>query len=249
MKNHPEIPEEAIYVDGQLWYTDTLGGQLVTPTGVSVYIGCQNGLGQLFSGYINTVRVWGSVMTSDQVTANYLLGPWTLPDAPKVITFAAISNVTLNSGVTLNVTNSATDPDQPPLPLTFSILAGPSNATINASSGLFAWRTAVVQANSTNTITLKVQNNASPGLSATQRFVATVNPVSTPSIMNALFANGSFGFQITGDVGPDYLIQSSTNLLDWFTVFGTNPAAMPVNWIDTNILGEPARFYRVQVGP
>jgi hypothetical protein len=44
-----------VYADGQLWHTDTLGGKLATPSGEPIYIGCQSGIGELFSGYINTV--------------------------------------------------------------------------------------------------------------------------------------------------------------------------------------------------
>jgi len=83
-----------IYVDGALWTTATLGGALVTPVGDPINIGCQRDTGgggapdMLFSGYINTVRVWGGVLTSNQVTANYLFGPClpALPAAPAGLT-------------------------------------------------------------------------------------------------------------------------------------------------------------------
>jgi hypothetical protein len=246
-----------IYVDGALWTSDTLAGVLVTPTGDPINIGCQRATGgggtagQFSSGYLNTVRVWGGVMTPAQVAANYLFGPWTLPGAPKAITFAAISNVTLNPGVTLTVTNSATDPNQPPLPLTFSILSAPTNAVINSGSGWFTWRPAMAQANTTNTITLKVQNSAAPGLSATQSFVATVNPVTIPSLSNPQLVNGAFGFQIDGVSGPDCAVQTSTNLGDpnWQTIFSTNSPALPFQWTDSDISNTPVKFYRVLLGP
>lgn len=242
-----------IYVDGSLWTSDMLAGVLVTPTGDPINIGCQRGsaggnASQFFSGYLNTVRVWGGVTTPAQVAANYLFGPW-LSSVAKPINFAAISNVTLNVGVTLNVTNSATDPNQPPLPLMFSIVSAPTNATINPSSGLFIWRPVVTQANFTNVITLRVVNNAAPGLSATQSFMATINSVSTPSMSNAQLSSGAFSFQIAGGVGPDYLIQTSTNLSAWSTVLNTNPVTMPFLWADSNPANDSARFYRVLLGP
>ena len=105
-----------IYVDGRLWFTDTLGGVLATPTGDPINIACQRASGgggtpgQYFSGYINAVRVWGGALTASQVQSNYLFGPWLLPAAPKAIAFAAVSNVTANAGVTVTITNSAADP-------------------------------------------------------------------------------------------------------------------------------------------
>ncbi len=243
-----------VYVDGVVGTSKTLAGVLVTPTGDPINIGCQRATaaggtaGQFFSGYINTVRIWGGAMTANQVAANYLFGPWTSPGS-QALSFSAVSDVTLNAGVTLNITNSATDPNQPPLPLTFSIVSAPTNATINPVTGLFSWRPTIAQAGTTNLITLMVTNNGASGLAATQSFVVTVNPVSAPSMSNILLANGSFGFQIDGTVGPDYIIQAATNLVDWQTIFTTNPAALPFDWTNDFNPAEPVHFYRVQLGP
>jgi hypothetical protein len=243
-----------IYVDGALWTSDTLADVLVTPTGDTVNIGCQKpssgGIpGQYFSGYINAVRVWGGVMPLSQVTSNYLFGPWTGSSASKSITFAAISNINVDPGVLITVQGSATDPGQPPLPLTFSIVNAPSNAAIDAVTGLFSWRPGFADANSTNTVSIKVQNNATPGLSATQTFTVTVNAASLPTMSNASLSNGMFGFQINGGSGTNYVIQSSTNLLDWTTLTATNPASLPFQWMDTNAATDASRYYRVLLGP
>jgi hypothetical protein len=174
-----------------------------------------------------------------------------VPAASQAVTFAAISNVTLNAGVTLTVTNAATDPNQPPLPLAFSILSGPAGATINRTTGLFAWRPAVAQAGTTNRITLVVTNNASPGLSATQSFVAVVAPLHLPSLTLVTRSNGYFGFRVEGITGPDYTIQTSTNLgrPGWSTVFQSNSPAVPFDWRDAEEMTDPIRFYRVLIGP
>jgi hypothetical protein len=199
-----------IYVDGQLWYTDTLGGLLATPTGDPVNIGCQRAsggggtAGQYFSGYINTVRVWGGAMTADQVKVNSLFGPWRFPPTPLAIFFAAISNRNINAGITLSVTNSATDPNQPPLPLSFSILSGPAGGLIDPVSGLFTWRPTVAQAGTTNQITLQAANNAMPALAAAQTFTVKVNPVSVPTLSDGVLSNSVFTLQVNGDAGLDY---------------------------------------------
>jgi carbonic anhydrase/acetyltransferase-like protein (isoleucine patch superfamily) len=244
-----------LYVDGQLWYSDTLGGVLATPTGDPINIACQRAsggggtAGQYFSGYLNAVRVWGGVLTASQVATNYLFGPWTLPAAPKAIAFAAISNVTVNAGVTVTITNSATDPNLPPLPITFNLLSAPTNAAIDAGSGIFSWRPAANQANTTNLVSIQAANNASPGLSATQSFYVTVRPLNAPTVSGVSLTNNQITLTVGGDYGPDYLIQVSTNLTSWQNVFTNLSPALPFNWTDWYATNFPTRFYRILLGP
>jgi hypothetical protein len=162
---------------------------------------------------------------------------------------AAIGNWTVNAGQTVAFTASATDTDQPPQTLTFSLLSGPGNAALNSSSGAFSWRPLVSQANTTNLISLMVADNGTPSMSATQTFTVVVNPL-TPSTMS--ITPGSDGQMIiTFDVvqGPDYVLQESTNLIRWDTLLITNPVATPFTWITTNSGAYPANFYRVLIGP
>jgi hypothetical protein len=60
--------------------------------------------------------------------------------------------------------------------------------------------------------------------------------------------NGHFSLHLTGQTGPDYAVEASSNLVNWNTLFITNSPAMPFNWVDTNTL-QTLQFYRVQVGP
>ena len=118
---------------------------------------------------------------------------YTLP-AMSVVTFvgqaatnpppmlAPVANQVINAGMTLLVTNMVTDPNVPPLALTFSLLSGPTNATLtslNAPMSL-TWRPLVSQANTTNLITVTVADNETPSLSATNSFTVTVNPLTNP---------------------------------------------------------------------
>jgi hypothetical protein len=61
--------------------------------------------------------------------------------------------------------------------------------------------------------------------------------------------NGQLGFQVSGQTGPDYAVQGSTNLTAWNTLFITNSPPMPFSWTDTNAAILPAQFYRIKVGP
>jgi hypothetical protein len=160
-----------------------------------------------------------------------------------------ISDQILGVGQTLAFTASATDTDQPPQTLTFSLLSGPTNATLNATSGDFSWRPWVTQANSSNRFTLSVTDNGTPSLSDTQSFNVTVNPVTIPTLSSFAIAGGQPTLQINGDSGPDYEVLTSTDLVNWVALFITNSPPMPFQWTDTNSAALPAQFYRIKVGP
>jgi len=161
---------------------------------------------------------------------------------------APIAKQTVNVGQTVAFTASATDTDHPPQTLTFALLAGATNATLNTNSGAFSFRPLVTQANSTNSFMLTVTDNGSPSQSATQSFAVIVNPLSVPTVSNISVAGGQFSFSINGQSGPDYAVETSTNLTQWSTVLITNSPALPFVWTDTNSAA-PQKFYRVKLGP
>lgn len=185
----------------------------------------------------------------------------TLPNNPNVIvmaalatisptntapTLAAISNYTVTAGSTLIFTNGATDTDQPPQRLTFSIAANPGGASVNPDTGVFTWRPGMAQAG-TNTISVAVTDNGSPNLGATQTFNVVVNLPPSPSVRPAGLTNGQIQLLINGASGPDYYVQASSNLVNWTTVDTNLSAVVPFLWTDTNRF--PRRFYRVLLGP
>lgn len=157
------------------------------------------------------------------------------------------SNRTLNVGVNLFVTNTATDANFGQT-LTYSLPVKPTNAAIGASSGVLNWRPLVTQANSTNPFSVVVTDNGSPNLSATQSFSVIVSPLTVPSMTATQSVGGQFSFSVSGQVGPDYAVQSSSNLVNWNTLTITNPSAMPFRW-STNVSSQPVQFYRIKVGP
>ena len=160
-----------------------------------------------------------------------------------------VSDRTINVGVNLSITNNATDADVPAQTLTFSLAGGPTNATLNPSSGIFTWRPLVNQGDTTNAMAIVVADNGTPSLSATQRFNVVVNPLTLPAITVGSTAGGQLVWTVTGQVGPDYVVQSSSNLVVWQSLLLTNPSVMPFSWSDTNAAVFPMQFYRVKVGP
>lgn len=163
---------------------------------------------------------------------------------------APIGNQTVNVGQTVAFNASATDTDSPPQTLTFSLLSGSGNATLNTNTGAFLWRPLVTQANTTNAFALKVADNGSPSLSATQSFNVMVNPLTRPGLSSPVLSNGPITFLMSGgQTGPDYAVQVSTNLADWSTLYVTNWTGSPLQLPDTNAATAPAQFYRIKVGP
>jgi hypothetical protein len=162
---------------------------------------------------------------------------------------ATNSNSVVNVGVTVVVTNVATDSDVPAQTLTFSLLTGPLNATLNTNSGVFSWRPQVTHANSTNLFTISVTDDGTPNLSATNSFSVTVNPLTLPNVTSPTWAGGQFSATVNGQTGPDYAVQNSTNLLNWSTLLITNSPVMPFNWTDINTSTSRVQFYRIKVGP
>jgi hypothetical protein len=158
-----------------------------------------------------------------------------------------VANQAINPGVTLTITNSATDSDIPAQTLTFNLVTAPTGAALNAGNGIFTWRPAVALANTTNLTTLKVTDSGSPPMSVTQSFSIVVNPLTRPTLTVLGMTNGVVSLHVAGTTGPDFTLQASSNLLNWSALFMTNSPALPFNWTDTN--GAPGRFYRALLGP
>jgi glucuronoarabinoxylan endo-1,4-beta-xylanase len=170
-------------------------------------------------------------------------------NTPPII--APVSNLTVNVGVTLLVTNTVTDSDLPAQTLTITPINIPANSTFgfnSPSTYTFTWRPLVSQADTTNLVILRVTDSGSPNLSATNNFTVTVNPIVQPVLGSVTLANGQVSLVINGPQGPDYILLTSTNLIDWQTLFTTNSPVMPLTLVNTNG-NDAARFYRIQIGP
>src|SRR5205807_9085 len=94
-------------------------------------------------------------------------------------TLTVPGNQTINELSTLVVTNTATDTDVPANKIGRASCRERSDVAVNATSGMLnVWPTEP-QGPSTNTITVKVTDNGSPALSATNSFTVVVNEVNS----------------------------------------------------------------------
>ena len=164
-------------------------------------------------------------------------------------TLTPVSGATVNVGVTVNNTSLAADLDTPAQSLTFSLLTGPGS--VGAGSGVFTWRPQVTDSDTTNVIKVVVTDNGTPNLRATNTFTVIVNPLTQSNAGAPVYAGGQFSLTVTGQVGPDYALQVSTDLASgvWTTLLTTNSPPSPFTFSDTNAGTLPAQFYRIKVGP
>jgi hypothetical protein len=137
----------------------------------------------------------------------------------------------------------------PALPLGYALTVAPAGASINPTNGLVTWRPAIAAGGTSNPFSVTVTNAA--GLAANRSFSVAVTPPQSPLITGPFESAGRLALTVNGDRGPDYLIQTTTNLnaANWQTVFVTNAPTLPFQWTEANDLKSVVRFYRVKLGP
>lgn len=125
------------------------------------------------------------------------------------------------------------------------------NLVTNAGGQL----TLTVQANSVgeiyNTATVSSDTPDPNPDDSTASTIVSVGVSTPPQLSGSLTgAGGIFQFNVTGQSGQEYIIQASTNLLDWVPIY-TNPApyVSPFNFVDPNASSYTSRFYRVVAAP
>ena len=161
---------------------------------------------------------------------------------------AAISNRVVTLGQTLAFTASATDTDQPPQTLTFSLGAGaPGGAAINSGSGQFSWKPS--SAPNTNSLSIIVADNGAPSLSATQTFTVTV--YLPPQISSARQTGSQFIFSWQAPAGQMYQVEYKNDLsVGSWTPIG-NPltgSGAPLSFTN-GLSASIQRFFRLRILP
>jgi len=106
-----------------------------------------------------------TVRVSDGVTNTDAPITLTVNEANVAPVLAAIGNQSVNEGVLLTFTASATDADLPAQTLTYSLDGGaPAGASIGGSSGVFTWTPSETQGPGDYSITVRVTDNGTPAL-------------------------------------------------------------------------------------
>lgn len=242
-----EISRDQYYSSGQAWSYDERQDVWLQ----FVDSRTKAGTNQMFftSNFAFRINASGVNTSGQSIWVDDFLATGTITPTNHSPVVAAISNRTLIAGQNLIVTNSATDPDVPVQTLTWSSPNAPTNAQLNSASGLFSWRPLMAQSPSTNFISLIATDNGTPNLAATQSFsVFVLRPVA-PIITSPNLSNGVFGITVSGDIGPDYGLYASTNLIDWMLLQQTNPPILPFRLVDPMATNFNRRFYYIKLLP
>ena len=147
--------------------------------------------GALYSGQAGNRYAFYSVATDNLGDQE---APHPTPDAQTTVTLsnhppllAPITNQTVLEGATLRLTAQATDPDGAAETLTYSLDPGaPPGAAIAPTTGLLTWATGPGAGGTTNLLTVRVTDNGSPTMSATQTFAVVVQAVNHPPVLGPL---------------------------------------------------------------
>lgn len=103
---------------------------------------------------------------------------------------------------------------------------------------------------SSGTYSFVAQVNDGNGHSTNVNYSITINSPTPPRMTNAMKLGNQFQFNVNASQGQNYTIQVSTNLgsTNWLSILVTNPTMNSFFISDPNATN-PARFYRVLVGP
>ena len=110
------------------------------------------------------------------VSEGFSIGVNEVNTAPEI---AFIDDQFTNEEVLFSYQVTVTDPDDPPLTKTYSLIDPPSGASIS-SSGLITWTPTEAQGPEQYTITVRVDDNGNPSLSDSMSFLIDVAEVNVP---------------------------------------------------------------------
>ncbi len=193
-----------------------------------------------FTGVLNWTPTEAQGPSTNSILASVSNGPFSVTNTFTIIVeesnlppvLPVIPNQVVIVPGTLVVTNTATDPDIPPNPLTYTLLAAPPGALIDTNFGIITWTPTLAQAGTNYLFTTVVTDTNqwavnAKSLSATNSFYVTVLtglPPGPPQT-NTVPASGINWIAVS--VPTNAL--DATNLL----LFATN---LPVNvWFSTNV--------------
>jgi outer membrane protein assembly factor BamB len=170
----------------------------------------------------------------------------TVQEANSPPILATIPNRVERTGTLVSFTATATDADFPSNVLMYSLASGaPTNATIDAMSGLFTWQTDQA---GTNTITVQVMDNGSPALSDSKTFTIAVVDTLTAALASEA---SSLTLTWTAIPGRPCKVQFRDDLTqgDWQDIGESVQAASSTMSKSIPIDSAKQRFYRVVEGP
>jgi hypothetical protein len=156
---------------------------------------------------------------------------------------AAVADAVIHAGATFRITNSATDADFPPNTLTYTLPVRPIGAAINPANGAIVWFSPTNSMGSTNNFTVRVTDNGSPAMSATNSF--RVRVVAPPQLTGSILSPGNVRLTWTAAPKSRYRIYYTSNLSSptWLPLGGILTAAGDTMTFTDSGASVPQRFY------
>ncbi|NBV23942.1 MAG: hypothetical protein EBS05_18740 [Proteobacteria bacterium] len=116
-------------------------------------------------------------------------------------------------------------------------LAGATNATLDLSSVTFA---------QTGNYSATVTNAAGSASSAPARLTVTTAVFSPQPLPNSTFVlTSGFPLNIALEIGQNYRIEGSTNLVDWLLITNFTSTASSLQFLDSAATNNSRTYYRV----
>ena len=162
-------------------------------------------------------------------------------------------SVTAGGGTNYTVTIGALNSFSGSVLLLASGLPAGASASFNPASvsGAGSSTLSVTTSNTTpgGTYTLTLSGISGSLTRATNVTLIVSGARYAPVLRVAGFSKGLLTLSVSGPAGPDYFLQSSSNLTSWAPLLSTNAPVPPFLWTDPNPASLPRRYYRALLGP
>jgi len=158
------------------------------------------------------------------------------------------------------VANPQSQTNSPGQSVSFIVVAGGSapfsyqwyfNTNVPIAHATNAFLTfASIQATNAGTYSVIVSNAVSATNSVYAFLTVSSLAPSQPQLSGLVYnnTNGTFSLTVNGDNGPDYVVQASTNLTDWNSIFTNHSPTPPFVWSDPDASNFMQRYYRILIG-
>ena len=196
-----------------------------------------------------TNRAWVSTANVDpDLVNNYVAQIANINSTNHPPVLLPIADRIIHAGSALQITNSATDPEIPTNPLTFSLGADPPAGAEITPTGVFHWQTSDADLNTTNQVTIRVTDDGLPALFDQDSFLVTV--IQRPMIASIVLSNASVVLTWNAIAGQRYQVEYQETLTSSNGV--TLPPIITASGAQASFedpLTSQRRYYRVVVLP
>jgi pectate lyase len=171
---------------------------------------------------------------------NWLLTSYA-PTAPVIAAQPQAQTVATNSSATFTVVAAGSTP------LVYQWYFNTNTLIAGATNAAYTLNT--VKGTNVGTYSVIVTNAAGSAASSNALLAISSGTYAKPQVSGLAYTNGTFKLTINGDAGPNYIVQASTNLTTWTSLYTNLSPTPPFVWTDSTAGNFVRRFYRIQLEP